>query len=375
MLPLLRVATGFAVFLGSIGPSEGYWWRHRAHHVTVVEVPAARPPAPRGFEAGGIERVPAPAPVTAPPASPAPFAVSQGHAEEILRRIRYWEERGTTAGPTTTLSTGKVRIGNQTYRVEVRLIPEGDGPDQKPEDSLLRDLWAAFAADPEPAGGKEAARKGLVAAYRRAAGQVDDPQLKTAEDVATQILRPALNDNVRPKALPQTEQEVDRFLGQVFPSDPKTPLDATLRAKIRDGFTRLANALDQIRDGKEAPKTGDLVKDLQTAFAADPEPPKGGKEAARKNLAMAYRTAANRVNEGGLATAGDLFTQVVSPAVLSNVDPRALPQTRQVIDRFLESQGFPADRKAREQTRLDAGLRAKIGGGFAKVADALEQVR
>jgi hypothetical protein len=166
--------------------------------------------------------------------------------------------------PKATLATaarpGKYRVVCVTAKgdvpseiVEFVVTVEVDGPDPpgpgppEPADPLARRVREAFQKDPGEAPKKREYAAALAGFYAAMAKHVQADQVATVGDLLSDY-RAAVPAVLPDGAIPGTRQVCGEATAATAGTDPDRKIDAPLKSKFVDLFTRLASALDALRE-------------------------------------------------------------------------------------------------------------------------------
>lgn len=123
--------------------------------------------------------------------------------------------------------------------------PPGPTPPPAPAD-LVAKLQAAFTADAAPVAQKQAALTLLCGLYQAMVPHCDSKDLKTVGDLLTDLKAVAAKMIV-PGALTTVRQVIATEIATALGTTPATVLDDANRAKAKDVFNRIANALGGVK--------------------------------------------------------------------------------------------------------------------------------
>lgn len=125
-------------------------------------------------------------------------------------------------------------------------IPPGPTPPPSPPDPLVAKFQAAFSADASPA--KAAALTSLVGLYQAMAEHTrDDRTLTTLGDVLGDLQRTAKRLNLPAEALVELRKQIAAEVAATIGTNPSLALDAALRSRAVDAFTKIAEALGKVK--------------------------------------------------------------------------------------------------------------------------------
>jgi hypothetical protein len=166
--------------------------------------------------------------------------------------------------PKATLATasrpGKYRVICVTAKgdvpseiVEFLVTVEPDGPEPPPDpkppepsDPLTRKLREAFQADPGDPAAKREYLAVLAGFYSAMAKHVSADQVATVGDLLSDY-RNAIPAVLPESAIPAVRKVCGEETATIAGDDPERKIDAGLKSKLVDLFTRLASALDAVK--------------------------------------------------------------------------------------------------------------------------------
>lgn len=215
-------------------------------------------------------------------------------------------------------------------------------------------------------------------------------QILTSSDDGSrtpEIAPPPRVDDAAPLAISSSglEAEIQKRISDwadqgITPGAPTdaAPAAATQTVTIQVGGQTIEITVAVKGTGGSTPTpTGDLAKDLQTAFSADTVLPKTDKARIKDNLAKAFAELAGKfksndeIKLGALVVADKEDVGFLVRATLRNAAGAGnLPKTQAVILRRLEPLMPRNDR-----TALTAQIRAQLAAAFGDIAAALDALK
>ena len=159
-----------------------------------------------------------------------------------------------------TLKPGTYRVLAYTAKGDVPSLPvivsviiEGETPPPppptppQPVDPLAERFQTAYAADKEPAASKRGQLANLIGLYQAIAELTRDVNhFKNLGDVLTDLQKTA-KSMLRADALIEVRKLIAAEVNSTLGTNPTIVLDATMRPRVADCFTRIAKALEQVK--------------------------------------------------------------------------------------------------------------------------------